>query len=479
MTKMSGLVKNTFYSALTNVIQFLTNILILILLARPLGAEEFGRLLLAISFCSIFGMLVEFGFNWYATKEVSQKSDSAQRITGKIFNSQLFLGLGASVLVMIFVLLLNYPPKTRLIIGIIWISTILSSLTHTVRSVFRGENKFQYETLLHIILFAALTLLLATSPLLHAGTAAFAGAILGARIVYFAAGLFLFKMNFGKIEFDFDCKKGWQLMKTTLAYGIQIILARLLLELNTIVLYPYQGNSGVGIYQASLRFVLAFLLISDIFVQAFFPVISSSVHADPLKFVKIGTFLNRCLLTIGAYGTGFFFIFADILVSTIYGAQYSAAVPILRILAFAILIKFLSSTQAIVLIASDRQNMRAQSSAIALSFNVLSAFVLIPLLGLWGAAVSTVATFMIMTIAYSYFVRKTIHRLFYDRRCLYSIVLVLSGSAVTWYLKSVSLTLGIAGYLILGLVLFLVATTTEEKREMRNVFLVRKIESYG
>lgn len=160
MMKMPVLVQNTFYSALTNAIQFLTNILILILMARPLGAEEFGRLLLAMSFCSIFGMLVEFGFNWYATKEISQKSDSAQRITGKIFNSQLVLGLGASVLAVIFVLLLNYPPKTRFIIGIIWISTVLSSLTHTVRSVFRGENKFQYETLLNFILFAALTLLL-------------------------------------------------------------------------------------------------------------------------------------------------------------------------------------------------------------------------------------------------------------------------------------------------------------------------------
>jgi O-antigen/teichoic acid export membrane protein len=469
---MSVLVKNTLYSALTNAIQFLTNIIILVLLARPLGAEEFGRLLLAMSFCSIFGILVEFGFTWYATKEVSQIPDSARDIAGKVFNSQLVLGLGASVLVTVFVLILGYPLKTGIIIGIIWISTILSTLTDTLRSVFKGLNRFQFETLLNFIVFAALLLLLGIFPLFHTGTVAFAGAILGARIVYFASGLFLFRKKIGRMKFDFDFKKGAELMKMTLSYGIQIILARLLLEWNTLVLYQYRGNFGVGIYQASLRFILASLMISNILLQAFFPVIASSVSADRPKFMKAATMLNRYLLTIGAFMTGFFFIFADILIKVIYGVQYMPAVPILKILAFAVWIKFLSSTQAIVLIASDRQDMRARASAMALFFNVLFAFTLIPRFGLQGAAYSTVASFLIVTVLYYYFVQKTIGRIFFDRRCLYSIVLVSIGSGITWVLKEKSLLLGIASYLILGVLLLLTATTQEEKSKMRKTLRI-------
>jgi O-antigen/teichoic acid export membrane protein len=469
---MSVLVKNTLYSALTNAIQFLTNIIILVLLARPLGAEEFGRLLLAMSFCSIFGILVEFGFTWYATKEVSQRPASARDIAGKVFNSQLVLGLGASVLVTVFVLILGYPLKTGIIICIIWMSTILSTLTDTLRSVFKGLNRFQFETLLNFILFAALLLLLGIFPLFHSGTVAFAGAILGARIVYFASGLFLFRKKIGRMKFDFDFKKGSELMKMTLSYGIQIILARLLLEWNTLVLYQYRGNYGVGIYQASLRFILASLMISDILLQAFFPVIASSVNADRPKFMKVATLLNRYLLTIGAFMTGFFFIFADILIKVIYGVQYLPAVPILKILAFAVWIKFLSSTQAIVLIASDRQDMRARASAMALFFNVLFAFTLIPRFGLQGAAYSTVASFLIVTVLYYFFVQKTIGRIFFDRRCLYSIVLVSIGSGITWVLKEKSLLLGIASYLILGVLLLLTATTQEEKSKMRNTLRI-------
>lgn len=473
---MSVLVKNTLYSALTNALQFLTNIIILVLLARPLGAEEFGRLLLAISFCSIFGILVEFGFTWYATKEVSQRSDSARAIAGMVFNSQLVLGLGASVLATVFALILGYPLKTVIIIGIIWISTILSTLTDTLRSVFKGLNRFQFETLLNFILLAALLLLLGIFPLFHSGTVAFAGAILVARLAYFIAGMVLFEKKLGKMELDFDMKKGWGLMKTTLSYGIQIILAKLLLELNTIILYRYQGNYGVGLYQASLRFVLATLMISDVLLQAFFPVIASSVNADRTRFMKIGTQLNRYLLAIGAFMTGFFFIFADVLIGVIYGAQYSPAVPILKILAFAVWIKFLSSTQAIVLIASDRQDMRARASAMALFFNVLSAFALIPRFGLRGAACSTVATFLVVAVLYYFFVQKTIGHMLFDRRCLYSVALVVMGSGITWFLKEKSLLLGISSYLILGVLLVLTATTREEKSRIRKMLRIPSLE---
>jgi O-antigen/teichoic acid export membrane protein len=463
---MTPLIKNTFYSSLTNALQSLANILIVVLLARPLGTAEFGRLLLAVSFTSIFAIIVEFGFKWYATKEVSQDPGRALSIAGEIFNAQLILALGATLLAALTVHLLGYPLRTVVVIAVIWVSAVLIAFTQVTRSLFRGLDLFPSDTALNLVLFMA-TLLALLPPLFFQPTViAFALAILAARTVYFAAGRLLFARKVGRIGLHFSIPRGGRLLAATLAYGTQIMIFRLLLEWNTIVLYQYGGNVGVGLYQAAFRFVMATMMVSDVLLQAFFPVISRLAVSDRRRFVKTATSLNRYLLSGGAYIAGAFFIFAGELVQWIFGAEYAPAVPVLKILAFSVLGYFLSSAPAIALIALNRQGARARASAAVLAFNAAAAFVLIPAMGARGAALAMGATFILHPALYHLLLFKELRRLFFDLRSLAAILLALGGGLVAWLLKDASLLLGLSGYAALGIALFLVATTGAEKKEM-------------
>jgi len=463
---MSPLIKNTFYSTITNALQSLANVLVVVLLARPLGTAEFGRLMLAISFTAIFAIIVEYGFRWYATKEVSQRPETARRVAGEIFNAQLLLALAATLLAFTAALLLGYPPRTLAIVGIVWVSTVLMAFTQVTRAVFRGLDMFPSDTALNLVLFAAIALAL-VPPLLFLPTAiAFATAILGARTVYFAAGQSLFKKKVGPMDFHFSAPRGGRLLTGTIAYGTQIMISRLMLEWNTIVLHQYRGNVGVGLYQAAFRFVLGTMMVGDILLQAFFPLIAQLATSDRRRFIKTTTVMNRYLLSAGAYLTGAFFVFAPELVHLIFGASYTPAVPVLRILAFAVMATFLSSAPAIALIALGKQGARARASVLVLVFNAICAFILIPAYGAQGAAVSMVATFMLLALFYFYFTFKTVKSIFFDRRALYAGLLALGGSAAAWQWKRISLLLGVGAYAALGALLFLTATTGEEKKEM-------------
>lgn len=463
---MSPLIKNTFYSTMTNALQSLANVLVVVLLARPLGTEEFGRLMLAISFAAIFAIIVEFGFRWYATKEVSQRPETARSVAGEIFNAQLLLAMGATLLAFTVALLLGYPPRTLAIVGIVWVSTLLMASTQVTRSVFRGLDMFPSDTALNLVLFAAIALALVPPLLFLPTTIAFAIAILGARAVYFAAGQALFKRKVGRMDFHFSVRQGGRLLSTTIAYGTQIIISRLLLEWNTIVLHQYRGNVGVGLYQAAFRFVLGTMMVSDVLLQAFFPLIAQLAPVDRRRFIKTSTVMNRYLLSGGAYLSGAFFVFAPELVHLVYGAPYAPAVPILKILAFAVIVYFMSAGPAIALIALGKQGTRARASAVVLVFNALCAFILIPAHGARGAAVSIVAAFMLLALQYYYFTYKTVKSIFIDRRTVYAGFLALGGSLAAWQLKNISLIPGIAAYAALGALLFLTATTGEEKKEM-------------
>ena len=415
---------------------------------------------------SIFGIMVEYGFKWYATKEVSQDPGRARGIAAEIFNAQLILALAATLLAALTVHWLGYPLRTVAVIAVIWVSAVLIAFTQVTRSFFRGLDMFPCDTALNLVLFLA-TLLALLPPLFFQPTViAFAVAILAARVVYFAAGRLFFARKIGKISMRFSIPRGSRLLAATLAYGTQIMIFRLLLEWNTIVLHQYGGNVGVGLYQAAFRFMMATMMVSDVLLQAFFPVISRLAVSDRRRFVKTSTSLNRYLISGGAYMAGAFFLFAGELVRWVFGAAYAPAVPVLKILAFAVLGYFLTSTPAIALIALGRQGARARASAVVLAFNAAMAFILIPAMGARGAALAMVATFALYACLSYLLLFQELKRFLFDLRLLVAIMLALGGTLVTLLLKDASLLLGMAGYAALGILLFLAVTTNAEKKEM-------------
>ena len=187
-------------------------------------------------------------------------------------------------------------------IAVIWVSAVLIAFTQVTRSMFRGLDMFPSDTALNLVLFTAILLALVPPLLFRPTVIAFAVAILAARIRLFCRRSPAFRPEGRRIgpAFQHPPAAG-RLLAATLAYGTQIMIFRLLLEWNTIVLYQYGGNVGVGLYQAAFRFVLATMMVSDVLLQAFFPVISRLAVSDRRRFVKTATSLNRYLLSGGAY----------------------------------------------------------------------------------------------------------------------------------------------------------------------------------
>ena len=459
-------VKNALYATLANALQSMAGILVVVLLARPLGTEEFGRLLLAISFTAVFAIVIEFGFRWYAIKEVSQRPGIAARIAGNIFNAQLLLALASTVLAALAVRILDYPPRTVAVIAVIWVSAVLVSFTQVTRSLFRGLDLFPCDMAVSLVLFAAMVLALLPPLLLHPTTLAFAVAILAARFASFAYGSILFRKKVGRIALNVHPGRAGRLLAATLAYGTQVMIFRLLLEWNTIVLHQFSGNVGVGLYQAAFRFMLATMVISDVLLQSFFPLIARLATTDMPRFAKTCTTLNRYLLAGGAYLAVAFFVFAAELIRLVFGAAYERSVPALKILALAVLANFLSAAPAIALIALGRQATRARASVFVLAFNAAVAFILIPGHGAIGAALATLAAFVVYAALNTAFVHREIGRFFFDRRSMATALLALAGGLALVPLKGLSLPLGLAAYALLGGVLFLAATSREEKAEM-------------
>ena len=177
------------------------------------------------------------------------------------------------------------------------------------------------------------------------------------------------------------------------------MIFRLLLEWNTIVLHQFSGNIGVGIYQAAFRFMLATMVISDVLLQAFFPLIARLATTDRPASSRPAPPSTAISSPAARLPGRRVFRFRGGIGPLVFGAAYAGSVPALKILALAVLVNFLSAAPSVALIALGRQGTRARASIAVLAFNAAAAFILIPGHGAVGAALAMLAAFILHAVA--------------------------------------------------------------------------------
>jgi O-antigen/teichoic acid export membrane protein len=158
---------------------------------------------------------------------------------------------------------------------------------------------------------------------------------------------------------------------------------------DVLLLGYFVSDEGVGIYRACFQIVVIFDMI-------IFPVNAAASHVVPilndrdLREQKDRTFGLVTLLVFGMSVPLFFLIALHApAILTILGSNYAAGAGVLTILAAGRLIRNALGSSAFFLVLRGHQAVETRNAAAAASWNVAVNVVLIPLFGIFGAAVGT------------------------------------------------------------------------------------------
>lgn len=400
---MSPFAKNSFFSAITLGSRFLSNAVLFILIARVLGAEEFGDFAFASSFVGIFLVIVDYGFNLLIVKEVAVDAAKAPELTSSIISGKLLLVMLSSIMIGCSVIILKTPLPTIQLILILWVSSILYSFGVFFNSIFKGVNKFHLEMYPSLLLNLGLTI--SIIALLVSGGKSFGIAIvfLVLRVMYFVFSYRLYIVHFNVSEIKLGILDGLKIVKETLPFGIHTILAVLYFQLDTVFLSYFKGNVEVGLYQAPMRLVLASMIICEVLISSIFPQIARSFGHNTHDFETSAVTTNKFLLAFGGWIAIFFFVYADLIIDVVYGQSYRDSITLMRLLSLVIFLRFACSGYAMFITVSDNQLLRAFGVVISLIVNVLLNVLLIPSLGASGAAIASIGTHIVLFSVYAFF----------------------------------------------------------------------------
>ena len=169
----------------------------------------------------------------------------------------------------------------------------------------------------------------------------------------------------------------------------------------------FSTTYATGLYNSAYKLITVLTLFYTIYSSVVFPVMSKLFKNEKdllrLSFVKSIKYLSLVTIPISV-----FTMFYGYDIIGIYGAEYIEAGGVLTVLIWTVCFLFINGASSLILNASHQEYSVTKIYSIAAIFNICLNFVLIPNYSVYGAAVSTVLSEILILFLQFYMVSKII-----------------------------------------------------------------------
>jgi PST family polysaccharide transporter len=271
------IVENFGYLSLLQLFTTLVPLLVYPYLVKVLGSDLYGKVIFAQAIMMFFSVLIDYGFNISAVKEVAENKSDKYKLS-EIVSSVIFIKLIIWIISFLILISLVFffgkfseDPTLFLFAFTITFNQLLFP-----RWFFQGIEKMRYITIVNItskIVFLVLIFIIVKQkddyllvPLLN-GFGAFTGGIIGLYFVIFKEGV---KFKLPKLNvLKYYLKSGSSMFGFKIAGVIKT-------QFNQIILGLMSNYSLVAYYDLAMKITSVFSTVFNNYTAAFFPHIAKN-----------------------------------------------------------------------------------------------------------------------------------------------------------------------------------------------------------
>jgi O-antigen/teichoic acid export membrane protein len=363
---------------------------LLIVAARTLGDQAYGRFSFALALAVIFETLMDFGLKEVTTRAIAREPRHATPYLQNTFGLKLALGAGALVALTVTAAVLRPEPDIRWAAVLLGVAAVLRSYMTTIRSVFYGVDRFDLET---VVLVSDRLLVLtfgAAALLLGYGLIGLAMAFMAARAAAFLLATGLTARTVGRPMPAFDLGFWRDLQLRAIPFGAFVVVLQLYNYLDIVMLGVMRGDSETGLYSAAYRVYEGFSNIPSIISVVLTPRLArefisnrASHHRTAFRGVWVAAVLG-IPVALGAI------VAAPYLTQLLFGAAFAPSAMVLQILAAGFVVVFPLAVLHAVAISTNAERLLLVTGILGLVVNSAANLVLIPTHGMHGAAIATI-----------------------------------------------------------------------------------------
>lgn len=377
--------------------------------SRVLGTDEFGRYTFSASVVTYFQLFATFGISTFAIREGAAIRNDRKAISGLASDLFSFNIITCSIAYVALFLLVKFNPKIHSYEGLMCIQSTCMILTMLgldwVNNVYED---FLYITIRYIII--QIIALICIFMFIHSSTdttkyclilvgGSYGGNLL--NLLYIRRYIDLPKPN------KFPIKK--YISPLSILF-VNSLATTIYVNSDVTMIGIFLNDSEVGLYSFASKIYNLLKYFINAAVIVTIPRLAAVVNEDQKEYNSlIQIALNTLLIFLLPVAAGLFMLSKQIVIVA-GGEEYIGGYSSLMVLSFSLVFALLASicTNCILIIHKLEKRILT-STIISAAINVLLNLILIPSIGIVGAAITTVGAELVNLIIQAYFIKKDVN----------------------------------------------------------------------
>jgi len=396
---MAIVVRNSAFVLGAQVVLKILAFLFNVYVVRRLGAVHFGQYSAVMAYVAIFAIFTDWGMSPYALREMARDRSQTAWLLPNIVAIRVVLSLMVTIIAPLSALWLG---KEGVMVPGIFIASaglLLYAFQGPLGSALTARERLDYTSvfaLVNQLVFWGLGALLLINGLGFIGL--IIASLTGVAVVALLSGWTLFKLGVGRLILSARC---WpQLFLAALPFGVSGISYVFMERFDTVLMSFVLTDAAVGWYNVPWTLINMMLLIAQSIAIAMFPSMVRSYAEDPESLSQVVwqsiKYLLIVCLPIAVGGT----VLADRIIITLYEETFVNSIPVLQVILWALPSLFLLELLGRVANTLRLERPAARINVINAVVTVVLNLILVPTLGIMGAALALLGGRTIRLVQY-------------------------------------------------------------------------------
>jgi len=394
---------NTSWLLGERVLRMAVSLFVGIYVARYLGPERFGLLSYALSFVGIFVALATLGLDEVVVRELVKTPEQREKILGTSFLLKLVGTLLMWAAILVAIPFTENDFQTNILIIIIAFGVLFQAF-NVIDLSFQADVKSKYVVhaqFVQLIISSIVKIILVfnEAPLIWFASVFFLDAIV------LALGLvFTYLHNSNKI---FSWKWSYETSKNLLHDSWPLIFAGIVvsvyMKIDQLMIKEMLGAKEVGLYAAAVKLSEAWYFIPMAIASSLYPaIINARVFQKEVYYQKIQNLFDLMVWIAVSIALPTTFL-STLVVEFLYGKEYLGSSSVLIIHIWTGVFVFLGVASSKYLLAENFIKKTFYRTFIGALLNIIMNYYLIRIIGIEGAAISTLVSHFFAAYLYDFF----------------------------------------------------------------------------
>jgi O-antigen/teichoic acid export membrane protein len=401
-------VVNTGSQALARAVSVALGAVTMVVLTRHLGVGSYGVLVAALTYVSLFSILIDLGTGTILLRELSSRPHSQGALLAKALGLRLTLAAGAALLAgALLPAIYHDDSRIRLAALLVLPTIVFGSISSTLAAPLQAGLRMRRIAIVDIGIQVVATGAILLLVYEHRGLYALLGAGVAAAGLNVALVAVACRGVIGRVWPQVDVDAWKRLLVEALPLGIALILNTIYFRVDAILLSVLRGSEDTGIYGVAYRFLEVSTGFTNLLVMSLFPLLAAAAHSrDSARVHDVAQRGLDVLVVAGIPLVVATIVVAPSLVHLAAGAAFDRAVGPLRIVIVAAALMPVNGLLGYLLIALRRERDALWLNVVALAVNVVLNVALIPRFGVTAAAWIAISSELVILVGVLVLVRR-------------------------------------------------------------------------